>query len=159
MDDQSKSEGGATVSVVDRDVPEDTWQGIGLDLAALRTEAGEARRRWDASVSTTRSWATARMTALPDDRPLPSPQAGVDPVAGEPLPGEPRRVPPQDIIVIGRPSVPQPSPPPKKKLWRELYFLGVLALTLYGAFQSGRMNAQQRVIVIPIPESRQSVIT
>lgn len=159
MDDQSKSEGHATVSVVDGEVPDDTWQGIGLDLAALRTEAGEARRRWDASVSTTRSWGTARMTPLPGERPAPAPQPDVEPAGVEPPPGEPRRVPSRDIVVIGRPGVPQPSPPPKKKMWRELFFLGILALTLYGAFQSGRMNAQQRVIVIPIPESRQSVIT
>lgn len=153
MADQSTSPDPAApdVKVVEREIPDETWQDIGLDLAALRVEADEARRRWNASVSTTRSWATAHIADEPEHRP-----ADEAAVKSDPPKEEPRRVPEKDIIVIGRTP---PASPPKKGLWRELFFLGVLAVTLFGAFYSGRLNAYQRVIVVPIPESRHSVIT
>lgn len=147
---QPKDHEASSVSIVERDIPDDTWQGIELDLAALRTEAGEARRRWDASVSTTRTWATARLADQPAPQPADDDKTDVAPSAGA------RRVPAEDIIVVGR--IPR-GQPPKKSLWRELFFLGMLAATLWGAYHTGRMNAQQRVIVIPIPESRLSMIT
>lgn len=42
---------------------------------------------------------------------------------------------------------------------RELLFLAILAVTLVGAFYSGRIHAFHKVIVVPGPSSARSVVT
>jgi hypothetical protein len=49
--------------------------------------------------------------------------------------------------------------PHQNSLWRDLFFLAILAATVFGAFWSGRVHGQQKVIVVPAPLSHNSVIT
>jgi hypothetical protein len=44
-------------------------------------------------------------------------------------------------------------------VWRDLFFLMILAATVAGAFWSGRVHGLQKVIVVPAPSSFDSVIT
>jgi hypothetical protein len=46
-----------------------------------------------------------------------------------------------------------------RSVWRDLFFLMVLAATVAGAFWSGRVHGLQKVIVVPAPSSFYSVIT
>ncbi len=44
-------------------------------------------------------------------------------------------------------------------VWRDLIFLAILAMTIVGAFWSGKLNATQRVIVVPGPSSDRHMVT
>lgn len=46
-----------------------------------------------------------------------------------------------------------------RSVWRDLFFLAILAMTIVGAFWSGKLNATQRVIVVPGPSSDRHVVT
>jgi hypothetical protein len=46
-----------------------------------------------------------------------------------------------------------------RSVWRDLFFLMILAATVAGAFWSGRVHGLQKVIVVPAPSSFHSVIT
>lgn len=46
-----------------------------------------------------------------------------------------------------------------RSVWRDLFFLALLAMTIAGAFWSGKLNATQRVIVVPGPSSDRHVVT
>lgn len=46
-----------------------------------------------------------------------------------------------------------------RSVWRDLLFLAILAMTIAGAFWSGKLNATQRVIVVPGPSSDRHVVT
>jgi hypothetical protein len=46
-----------------------------------------------------------------------------------------------------------------RSVWRDLFFLMILAATVAGAFWSGRVHGLQKVIVVPAPSSFYSVIT
>lgn len=50
-------------------------------------------------------------------------------------------------------------PIPKRGVLRELFFLGILAATLLGAFATGRAHPLQNVIVIPEPMDPRSRLT
>ncbi|MBV9078737.1 MAG: hypothetical protein JO048_14815 [Methylobacteriaceae bacterium] len=94
----------------------------------------------------------------------------------EPAAASPRlTVVPADAIVVLRPApsrgglVPRvlarreaganDNAPLRRSLWRELFFLTLLAVTLYAFYYSGQMHAFQRVIVVPEPSQPRSVIT
>lgn len=47
----------------------------------------------------------------------------------------------------------------RRSVWRDLFFLAVLAATVVGAFWSGRVHGIQKVIVVPGPSSFYSVVT
>lgn len=47
----------------------------------------------------------------------------------------------------------------RRPLWRELFTLTLLAVTLAAVFWSGRLHAYQKVIVVPGPSSYRSVVT
>jgi hypothetical protein len=47
----------------------------------------------------------------------------------------------------------------RKSVWREVFFLLVLILTVVGAFWSGKLHASYKVIVVPGPSSFYSVVT
>lgn len=47
----------------------------------------------------------------------------------------------------------------KRSMWRDLFFLMVLAATVVGAFWSGRMQGYQKVIVVPGPSSFYNQVT
>jgi hypothetical protein len=49
--------------------------------------------------------------------------------------------------------------PARRSVWREVFFLLVLILTVAGAFWSGRLHASYKVIVVPGPSSFYSVVT
>lgn len=51
------------------------------------------------------------------------------------------------------------APNARKSLWRELFFITLLAVTLAGVFWTGRMHPYQKVIVVPGPSSYRSVVT
>lgn len=46
-----------------------------------------------------------------------------------------------------------------RSVWRDLFFLAILAMTIVGAFWSGKLNATQRVIVVPGPSSDRHIVT
>lgn len=46
-----------------------------------------------------------------------------------------------------------------RRLWREIFFLGVLAVTLVGAYLAGRADGLQKIIVVPGPIGFSSTIT
>ena len=48
---------------------------------------------------------------------------------------------------------------PARSVWRDLFFLAILAATVFGAFWSGRVHGIQKVIVVPGPSSFHSVVT
>ena len=47
----------------------------------------------------------------------------------------------------------------KRSMWRDLFFLALLTMTIVGAFWSGQQNAAQRVIVVPGPSSDRHMVT
>ncbi len=47
----------------------------------------------------------------------------------------------------------------RRSVWRDLFFLMVLAATVAGAFWSGRVHGIQKVIVVPGPSTSSSVVT
>lgn len=47
----------------------------------------------------------------------------------------------------------------KRSMWRDLFFLALLTMTIAGAFWSGQQNAAQRVIVVPGPSSDRHMVT
>lgn len=49
--------------------------------------------------------------------------------------------------------------PRARSVWRDLFFLAILAMTIIGAFWSGKLNATQRVIVVPGPSSDRHMVT
>ena len=86
-----------------------------------------------------------------------------------------RRIPAEAFVSIGSPA-PRPkrnSPRAKpsrsandnhaageqRSVWRDLFFLAILAAALVGAFWSGRVQGYQKVIVVPGPSSFYSVVT
>jgi hypothetical protein len=66
--------------------------------------------------------------------------------------GRRRIVPPIANDNISRPN-------PKRAALRELFFLGMLAVTLLGAFATGRAHPVQKIIVIPEPMNPRSRLT
>lgn len=46
-----------------------------------------------------------------------------------------------------------------RSVWRDLFFLAILAATVIGAFWSGRLHGFQKVIVVPGPSSFHSTVT
>lgn len=69
-----------------------------------------------------------------------------------------------DAVPLGAAKAPTANdnffaPNARKSLWRELFFLTLLAVTLAGVFWTGRMHAYQKVIVVPGPSSYRSVVT
>lgn len=81
------------------------------------------------------------------------------------------RVPHHAFVVVGCPHAPTPTVLPTandntragatrtRSVWRDLFFLAILAMTIVGAFWSGKLNATQRVIVVPGPSSDRHVVT
>jgi hypothetical protein len=52
-----------------------------------------------------------------------------------------------------------PRPIPKRGVLRDVFFLGILAATLLGAFATGRAHPVQKIIVIPEPMDLRSRLT
>lgn len=48
---------------------------------------------------------------------------------------------------------------PARSVWRDVFFLAVLAATVAAAFWSGRVHGLQKVIVVPGPSSFYSAVT
>lgn len=71
---------------------------------------------------------------------------------------------------LNRVALPSPSstgtandnsakPRAPRRLWREIFFLGVLAVTLVGAYLAGRADGFQKIIVVPGPIGFSSNVT
>lgn len=81
------------------------------------------------------------------------------------------RVPHHAFVIVGPRSLPTAVPMPTandntragmtraRSVWRDLFFLAVLAMTIVGAFWSGKLNATQRVILVPWPSSDKHMMT
>ena len=82
------------------------------------------------------------------------------------------RVPPAAFVIVGRPVTSTSTVLPTandntpvrdarvRSSWRDLFFLALLAITIAGAFWSGKLHAtQERVIVVPGPSSHRNVVT
>ena len=152
-----------TVEVLDRDVPAAGWQEI--DLA----------RTLGLPVVSATSPGAATLSAIASAAILPFRAPSVC-LVGTVAPEITRRVPEAAFISVGRPAagtVPRiPALRVKSRfandnvagagprsMWRDLFFLAVLAATLIGAFWSGRVHGVQKVIVVPEPSSLHSVVT
>jgi hypothetical protein len=151
------------VAVVDAEVREGSWQQLDLDLmlASLPRAPGLSSTRLSApATGTVRSF----------------PQIGAD-LAGSLKRQVLKRVPASAIVPIARlGSVParhrgrmslvsrsandnEAAAGGARSVWRDLFFLMVLAATVVGAFWSGRVHGVQKVIVVPGPSSFYSVVT
>lgn len=152
------------VAVVDGEVLDSTWQQLDLNLvlSALPKAPGAAPRVLTAPASgSVRSFPQVAAELAPLVRREP-----------------PKRVPAQVFVSIGAGAT---APVPryrvrnglaarsandnhvgsgeKRSMWRDLFFLVVLAATVVGAFWSGRMQGYQKVIVVPGPSSFYSQVT
>lgn len=142
------------VAVVDGEVP-DTWQQLDLAfmLASLpRPSAGRAGTLATPAAGPARSFPEAGREAR---RSVPSSAfVSIGRRAGAFLPhmqsrkGTPGRS-ANDNVAAGE----------RRSVWRDLFFLMILAATVAGAFWSGRVHGLQKVIVVPAPSSFDSVIT
>lgn len=148
------------VSVVEGDLRETAWQR--LDCLATLAALPSASRSGPASLtaSATGTVRSFRQTG----------SALLD-VLG---PGKTKRVPPEAFVTVGmgsgvarrrfttrlpRSANDNAAPQRKGGVWRDLFFLAVLAATVAGAFWSGRVHGLQKVIVVPGPSSFHSVVT
>ncbi len=152
------------VAVVDADVRESSWQQLDLDLmlASLPRAPGSAPAAMAAS-------ATGSVRSFP--------QTGVE-LASALKRQVLRRVPASALVSIApRAAAPVPrswarrgflsrsandnNAPTgdRRSVWRDLFFLMVLAATVAGAFWSGRVHGIQKVIVVPGPSTSSSVVT
>ena len=152
------------IAVVDEDVRESSWQQLDLDLmlASLpRTPGAPLGILTAPALGSIRSF----------------PQTGAD-LAGALKRPPLKRVPASALVSIARRSV---APVPRyrarmspvsrsandneaaasdrRSVWRDLFFLMVLAATVLGAFWSGRVHGLQKVIVVPGPSTFYSVVT
>jgi hypothetical protein len=161
----AEEDGREGVAVVDGEVRDTTWQQLDLDLmlAALPRAPGAPPRVLTAAASGS-------------VRSFPQMAAELAPLVGREPP--PKRVPDRAFVSIGRRST---APVPrhragngilassandnqvrsgdKRSMWRDLFFLAILAATVVGAFWSGRMQGYQKVIVVPGPSSFYSQVT
>ena len=151
-----------SVAVVDRQVPETGWQQI--DLA--RTLGG-----LPPSPPSGRGAAPGSMTASVSASILAFPGATTA-LIGAFARAAFKKVPSTAFVSIGRTAG---APAPKRRVksrsandnmsaeqrsvWRDLFFLAILAATVAGAFWSGRVHGLQKVIVVPGPSSFYSVVT
>ncbi len=152
------------VAVVDREVRESSWQQLDLDLML-------------ASLPRAPRVSCARLSAPVSGSVRSFPQIGAD-LAGSLKQQVLKRVPASAIVPIARFGF---APVPRhrawmsllsrsandnevaarrgRSVWRDLFFLMVLAATVVGAFWSGRVHGVQKVIVVPGPSSFYSVVT
>lgn len=152
----------ADVAVVDRDVPPTGWQQIDLarTLAGLPL-AGPAAKpaslHAEAAVLSFPDRASQLLATVSQAVPAPLP-ASVFVSIGRPAPAVAeggrrfaRRGSANDNVA--RPET------PARSVWRDLFFLAILAATVAGAFWSGRVHGLQNVIVVPGPTGFNTVIT
>ncbi|MDB5512650.1 MAG: hypothetical protein JWR08_2133 [Enterovirga sp.] len=157
-------DGSRQFAVIERDVPATGWQEIDLDrtLGRLPRPGAESTRSLAVSGS-------ARVLSFPE---TPTHLVAVlNPVVA-------RRVPQAAFVSIGRtsgagrasvPSAARRGPgrsandnvasSENRSVWRDLFFLAILAATVVGAFWSGRVHGLQKVIVVPESSSVRSVVT
>jgi hypothetical protein len=152
------------VAVIDAEVRESSWQQLDLDLmlASLPRAPGLSSARFSAPASgSIRSF----------------PQIGTE-LSGSVKQKVLRRVPASAIVSIARFGF-APAPCHRARMsflsgsandndvaarhgrsvWRDMFFLMILAATVVGAFWSGRVHGVQKVIVVPGPSSFYSVVT
>ena len=152
------------VSVVDAEVRESSWQQLDLDLVL-------------ASLPRAPGLSSARLSAQASGSVRSFPQMGAE-LAGSLKQQVLKRVPASAIVSIARLGfgpVPrhrarmslvsrsandnEAAARDRRSVWRDLFFLMVLAATVAGAFWSGRVHGIQKVIVVPGPSSFYSVVT
>jgi hypothetical protein len=157
------NEDGRSVVVLDRDVPASGWHEIDLaQTFRLRGRAGAGSGAATLTAAASASILAFRAPAV----------CLIGTIAREIT----KRVPDDAFVSVGQsagavvPRIPARSSSSRvandnvaggnaRSVWRDLFFLAVLAATVVGAFWSGRVHGVQRVIVVPGPSSFHSVIT
>lgn len=150
-----------SIAIVDRDVPETGWQQI--DLARTLSGLPASSSSGGAAPASLTTSASASILSFP---------AATTALIGAFARAAFKKVPPTAFVSIGRKGgALGPKRHPKSRsandnvsaeqrsVWRDLFFLAILAATVAGAFWSGRVHGLQKVIVVPGPSSFHSVVT
>lgn len=149
------------VSVVEGDLRESAWQRLDLPATLAALPVAPSSGPASLTASATGTVRTFRQTG----------SALLDVLEG----GRAKSVPAGAFVSVGhrggtvrrRAAVSPPrsandnraAQPGRKGVWRDVFFLAVLAATVLGAFWSGRVHGLQKVIVVPGPSSFHSVVT
>lgn len=161
---QDDHRGRRGIEILDREVPIGGWQHVDLPRMLDRLRAEPAGHGLCSTLSATASGGVVA---------FPAPSVSL---VGSVAPDIPRHVPKTAFVSVGRRAgslVPQVAPgrsrsrfandnvagAPARSVWRDLFFLAILAATVLGAFYSGRVHGIQKVIVVPGPSSFYSVVT
>ena len=164
MPESGEKESGTrrSIEIVDREVPESGWQQIDLARTLGGLPPAPATGGGPAPASLTAS-ASASILSFP---------AATTALNGAFTRAALKKVPPTAFVSIGRKGgTAAPKRPARSRsandnvsaeqrsVWRDLFFLAILAATVAGAFWSGRVHGLQKVIVVPGPSSFHSVVT
>lgn len=151
-----------TIEIIGPEVPDSGWQRIELAPTMGTLAGARGDLNWPKRLSAVGSASVVR---------FPAPLISLSGTATQELV---RRVPNSAFVSIGWrlgsavPRIPalrsrfandNVSTGRGRSMWRDLFFLAVLAATVAGAFWSGRIQGYQKVIVVPEPSNSRHVMT
>lgn len=157
-----EAETGRAIAIIAPEVPDSGWQQIDLSRTLGALAGGRAGLNGPGRLSAFGSASVVR---------FPAPTISLSGTATRELV---KRVPSAAFVSIGwrlGSAVPQlpalrsrfandnVSAGKERSVWRDLFFLVILAATVAGAFWSGRIQGYQKVIVVPEPSNIRHVMT